>query len=60
MSTIVSIPLETEETRSVSSEQGINAVLEEDLQETTEGRRERRVLVCYQQPAWAASPKRRG
>jgi hypothetical protein len=49
----------------ISSGQG----LEEDLQETTEGRRpkgdgERRVLTCYQQPTrmlpdWAASPKPR-
>ena len=49
MSTIVGILLETEETRPISSEQG----LEEDLRAR---RRERRVLTCYQQPSWAASP----
>jgi hypothetical protein len=52
MSTIVGILLETEETRPISSEQG----LEEGLQAR---RRERRVLTCYQQPNWAASPKQR-
>jgi hypothetical protein len=53
MSTIVSILKETEEIRSISSEQG----LEEDLRERRpKGGGERRVLTCYQQPSWAASP----
>jgi hypothetical protein len=50
MSTIVSILKETEEIRSISSEQG----LEEDLREC---RRERRVLTCYQQPTWASKQR---
>jgi hypothetical protein len=54
MSTIVSILLETEETRSISSEQAI----EEDLQERRpKGGGERRVLVCYQQPLWASKQR---
>ena len=54
MSTIVSIPLETEETRPISSEQA----MEEDLRERCrERRRERRVLVCYQQPTWASKQR---
>jgi len=50
MSTIVSTPLETEETRPISSEQA----MEEDLRERC---RERRVLVCYQQPTWASKQR---
>jgi hypothetical protein len=54
MSTIVSILLETEEIRPISSEQG----LEEDLRE----RRPKeggtgRVLTCYQQPSWASKQR---
>ena len=55
MSTIVSILLETEETRPISSEQALAEALRAR-------RQERRVLTSYQQPSWAApraAPKQR-